>query len=113
MSTDKDLLGQRVVVYVRYKDTVGYDEKDALVIGDPIPVSSNKVVTSTDGTELADLLDDNKLETTSDTVYMVNYGGYYGGVVYGGDPAGDSVATADKDNDPVAMTKPPSAWAPL
>ena len=105
VSTDKDLLGQRVVVYVRYKDTVGYDEKDALVIGDPIPVSSNKVVTSTDGTELADLLDDNKLETTSDTVYMVNYGGYYGGVVYGGDPAGDSVATADKDNDPVAMTK--------
>ncbi|WP_295635687.1 S-layer homology domain-containing protein [uncultured Intestinimonas sp.] len=105
VATDKDLLGQRVVVYVRYKDTVGYDEKDALVIGDPIPVSSNKVVTSTDGTELADLLDDNKLETTSDTVYMVNYGGYYGGVVYGGDPAGDSVATADKDNDPVAMTK--------
>ena len=105
VSTDKDLLGQRVVVYVRYKDTVGYDEKDALVIGDPIPVSSNKVVVSTDGTEVADVADDNKLELTADTTYMVNFGGYYGGVVYGGDPAGDSVATADKDNTPVAMTK--------
>ena len=105
VATDKDLLGQRVVVYVRYKDTVGYDEKDALVIGDPIPVSSNKVVTSTDGTKVGDLADDNKLELTSDTTYLVNFGGYYGGTVYGGDPAGNSVATADKDNTPVAMTK--------
>ena len=105
VATSKDLLGQRVVVYIRYKDTVGYDEADALVIGAPIPVSSNKVVTSTDGTELADLLDDNKLETTADTVYLVNFGGYYGGLMYGGDPAGDAQPTADKDNEPTAMTK--------
>ena len=105
VSTDKDLLGQRVVVYVRYKDTVGYDEQDALVIGDPIPVSSNKVVTSTDGTNADDLADDNKLELTADTVYLVNYGGYYGGVVYGGDPADTTVATADVDNDVTSMTK--------
>ena len=105
VATDKDLLGQRVVVYVRYKDTVGYDEKDALVIGDPIPVSSNKVVVSTDGTTAGDLADDNKLELTSNTKYLVNFGGYYGGVVYGGDPASTAVDIADKDNTPVAMTK--------
>ena len=105
VSTSKDLLGQRVVVYVRYKDTVGYDEKDALVIGDPIPVSSNKVVVSTDGTEVADVADDNKLELTKDTTYLVNFGGYYGGLVYGGDPAGNTVATADKDYEVETMTK--------
>ena len=105
VATDKDLLGQRVVVYVRYKDTVGYDEKDALVIGDPIPVSSNKVVTSTDGTKVGDLADDNKLELTSNTTYLVNFGGYYGGTVYGGDPANTAITTADKDNTPKAMTK--------
>ena len=104
VATSKDLLGQRVVVYVRYKDTVGYDETDALVIGDPIPVSSNKVVVSTDGTEMADLLDDNKLEVTGDTVYLVNYGGYYGGLMYGGDPAETGVAVGDKDNDVTSMT---------
>ena len=108
VSTDKDLLGQNVVVYVQYKNTVGYDESTAVVIGTPIPTSQNKVVVSTDGTEVADVADDNKLELAADTEYYVNYGGYYGGVVYGDDrakAAADKVVAADKDNKVSTMTE--------
>ena len=108
VSTDKDLLGQNVVVYIKYKNTVGYDESTAVVIGTPIPTSQNKIVVSTDGTEVADVADDNKLELTADTEYYVNFGGYYGGVVYGDDPAkaaADKVVAADKDNKVSTMTE--------
>ena len=105
VSTGKELLGQNVVVYIKYKNTVGYDESTAIVIGTPIPTSQNKVVVSTDGTKVDDVADDNKLELTDDTKYYVNFGGYYGGVVYGGDPAETGVATGDKDNKVKDMTE--------
>ncbi|WP_297718478.1 S-layer homology domain-containing protein [Intestinimonas sp.] len=108
VSTGKELLGQNVVVYIKYKNTVGYDESTAVVIGTPIPTSQNKVVVSTNGTKVDDVADDNKLELTADTEYYVNFGGYYGGVVYGDDPAkavADKATTADKDNKASSMTE--------
>ena len=74
VDTDKALLGQTVNAYIKYKD----DRQivtDAVVIGSPIPTSDNKIVTSNDGTDLNDLLDDNKLDVDGSTEYYCNFGG--------------------------------------
>ena len=74
VDTDKALLGQTVNAYIKYKD----DRQivtDAVVIGSPIATSDNKIVTSNDGTDLNDLLDDNKLTVNGSTEYYCNFGG--------------------------------------
>ena len=74
VDTDKALLGQTVNAYIKYKD----DRQivtDAVVIGSPIATSDNKIVTSNDGTDLNDLLDDNKLTVDGSTEYYCNFGG--------------------------------------
>ena len=74
VDTDKALLGQTVNAYIKYKD----DRQivtDAVVIGSPIATSDNKIVTSNDGTDLNDLLDDNKLDVNGSTQYYCNFGG--------------------------------------
>ena len=74
VDTDKALLGQTVNAYIKYKD----DRQivtDAVVIGSPIATADNKIVTSNDGTDLNDLLDDNKLTVNGSTEYYCNFGG--------------------------------------